>query len=308
MRLTALILAAAIAALDFAPSPATAVVPATEPAAVRPEVRLDHISIVKLGSGSPVVLMPGLASPRAVWNGVVPELARTHTVYLVQVNGFAGDAPGANLAPGIIDGMVADLHSYLTREETGPVKLIGHSLGGLAGLMFARKHADQVEELMVVDALPFFPVLFARGGEAPTAATVEPMARMMRDSIAARYGKPTDAAVFKAEVERLALKAESRTIVASWAAAADPRVTAQLLYEDLTTDFRPDLAGIKTRITLVYPWSETGFGNERTAAFYRQQYAAAPNSAFVGIADSGHFAMLDQPERFAKALTAFVGE
>src|SRR3954468_15738720 len=70
---------------------------------------MDHISIEVTGSGSPVFLIPGLSSPRATWDGVVPELAKTHRVYLVQVNGFAGEAPGANLQPGILDGVVADL-------------------------------------------------------------------------------------------------------------------------------------------------------------------------------------------------------
>src|SRR3954471_5685660 len=73
---------------------------------------MDHISIEVTGSGSPVFLIPGLASPRATWDGVVPELAKTHRVYLVQVNGFGGDAPGANLKPGILDGVVADLDGY----------------------------------------------------------------------------------------------------------------------------------------------------------------------------------------------------
>ena len=60
------------------------------------ETRLAHISVVSIGSGDPVVLIPGLASPRAVWDGIAPELARGHRVLLVQVNGFGGDDPGAN--------------------------------------------------------------------------------------------------------------------------------------------------------------------------------------------------------------------
>ena len=51
------------------------------------ETRLPHISVVKLGHGNPVVLIPGLSSPRAVWDGVAPVLARTHTVYLSSSTG-----------------------------------------------------------------------------------------------------------------------------------------------------------------------------------------------------------------------------
>ena len=72
------------------PAPSHAATPAAE-------TRMPHISVVATGKGSPVILIPGLSSPRAVWDGVVPGLAKTHRVYVVQVNGFGGDAPGANL-------------------------------------------------------------------------------------------------------------------------------------------------------------------------------------------------------------------
>src|SRR6478736_3815268 len=93
-----------------APAAAAGSAPATG------EVRMDHISVTETGKGSPVILIPGLSSPRAVWDGVVPALARTHRVYVVQVNGFGGDDPGANLSPGILDGIVADLHALIGRE------------------------------------------------------------------------------------------------------------------------------------------------------------------------------------------------
>ena len=44
------------------------------------EQRLAHISVITVGHGSPVVLIPGLASPRAVWDEMVPALARNHKV------------------------------------------------------------------------------------------------------------------------------------------------------------------------------------------------------------------------------------
>ena len=288
-----------------APMPAAAAAPAPATAQASAEVRLDHISIVKRGRGSPVVLIPGLASPRESWEQVTGALVAKHSVYLVQVNGFGGDAPGANLRPGVLDGIVADLSAYLAKEKIGPVKLAGHSMGGLAALMFARAHPAQVDGLMIVDALPYFPVLLARGGPEPTPAQVEPIAKMMRDTVIARFGKPIDPASIKNDVDAMALKPASRVRMAQFAARADPRVTGQLLYEDMSTDLRPALKDLALPITVVVPWSDSGFGKERTLAFYRRQFAAAPNINFVDIADSGHFVMLDQPKAFADALDAF---
>src|SRR5690349_20946792 len=66
------------------------------------ETRLPHISVRSIGRGDPVVLIPGLGTPREVWDAITPELARHHRVLLVQVNGFGGDDPGANLQDGVI--------------------------------------------------------------------------------------------------------------------------------------------------------------------------------------------------------------
>src|SRR5690349_8754664 len=111
MRALALILAAAAASTLNWTSPARC---APRPAASAGEERLPHISVRSIGTGSPVVLIPGLSTPRAVWNGIAPEVARNHRVLLVQVNGFSGDDPGANLQPGVLDGITADLSAYLT--------------------------------------------------------------------------------------------------------------------------------------------------------------------------------------------------
>jgi pimeloyl-ACP methyl ester carboxylesterase len=179
-------------------------------------------------------------------------------------------------------------------------------MGGLASLMFARAHPAQVDRLMIVDALPYFPVLLARGGPTPSRDQVDVIAKMMRDRVAARYGKPIDAQTVAGDVGGLAVKAEIRAQMARWAAQADPRVTAQVLYEDMSTDLRPALASIAKPIAVVVPWTETPFGKDRTLAFYGKEYAGARNIRFAPIAESGHFVMLDQPERFRTELDSFL--
>ncbi len=301
-----LLVAAAVLTLAAPLNAASAFAPVGTAAA---EVQLDHISIVRHGTrGLPVVLIPGLGSPRESWDNLVPALARSHRVYVVQVNGFGGDAPGANLRPGVLDGIVRELALYLAANKVGPVHLVGHSMGGLASLMFARAHPRAVSRAMIVDALPYFPVLLARGGAQPSLAQVDAIAIKMRDTVAARFGKPIDPATIQADVNGLALQPASRTQMAIWAAKADPRVTAQLLYEDMSTDMRPALPKLSTPLTVVVPWTDQAFGKDRTLAFYRTQFTRAPNVEYVDIAESGHFVMLDQPESFQTALTAFLAK
>lgn len=281
------------------PSWAHAATPAA--AATAPERRFDHVSIVSMGRGSPVILIPGLSSPRATWDGVAADLAKTHRVILVQVNGFGGDAPGANLKPGVLDGIVADLSGYIARERLGRPAVVGHSMGGLVTLMLAKAHPDQVGRLMIVDSLPWYGMLF---GPTATVAQVEPQAAAMRAAMAATYGKQ-DPAAAKAMAARFALTPAARETVAGWIAAADARVSAQAMYEDLTTDLRPAMAGIAAPITMVYPTSSL-VPAAVAEPLYRGAYAAAPHVTLVPIADAAHFVMLDQPAAFRAALDQFL--
>ncbi len=300
----------ALASLPFVLQPGTGRcdTPAPRPAAATaaPEERMDHISVSVIGHGSPVILIPGLASPRAVWDGVASDLAKTHRVILVQVNGFGGDDPGANLKPGVLDGIVADIHAYQAKNALTGAAVVGHSMGGLVGMMLARAHPGDVGKLMIVDSLPYFAVLMAPPGIDPTPAMVAPQAAMMRDRVTASYGKPLSDEAATAQTRGLALKPESIARMVGWARTADARVTGQAMYEDLTTDLRPDLAALTLPITLVYPWNATMPTKTMADAFYRRQYAAAPNISYVDIGDSAHFIMLDQPTAFAAALAAFV--
>ena len=295
MRTCALVFAAlAASTLNWSGSARAAAAPAAEE-------RLAHISIVSEGRGSPVVLIPGLSTPRAVWDGVADALAQGHRVILVQVNGFGGDLPGANLEPGVLAGIAGDLHSWLAAHKIDRAKIVGHSLGGLVALELAKAHPHDASAVMIVDSLPYVGDIFVPGA---TIAQLEPQAKAMRDQMVASYGK-SDTAGAQRIASTMALTPAAQARVASWIVKADPRVAGEAMYEDLTTDLRPDMAAIATPITLVFPYSKA-MPKERAEPFYRSEYAKAPSVTFVPVADSGHFVMLDQPAAFAAALSAFV--
>ncbi|MDV3459129.1 alpha/beta hydrolase [Sphingomonas sp. HF-S4] len=305
MMITRILLgvAAVVAApMVLAPVPARC---QTAPAA---PIQMDHISVQVVGSGSPVILIPGLSSPRDAWAGFVPELAKTHSVYLVQVNGFGGENPRANLKPGVLDGIVADLIRLVATRKLEAPAVVGHSMGGLVGMMLAARHPASVGRLMVVDALPWFGVLMGAPGSGLTVAAIEPRAAQMRDVIAASYGKPPSKTAAEANVATLVRKPEGRAKATEWAMAADPRVTAQAMYEDLITDMRGELAKIQAPTTIVYAWNDTYPREAQAGAFFKAQYSGTPNIRFVGVGDAGHFVMLDQPVAFAAALTSFLAD
>ncbi len=48
-----------------------------------------RFTITVSGAGPDVILIPGLASPGATWDGTVAHVAAHHRVHVVQVAGFA---------------------------------------------------------------------------------------------------------------------------------------------------------------------------------------------------------------------------
>jgi pimeloyl-ACP methyl ester carboxylesterase len=265
-------------------------------------IRMEHISVHVTGKGSPVILIPGLSSPREVWDGVRSQLADSHTVYAVQVNGFGGDDPRANLAPGVIDGLVADLHKLIVTEKLKKPAVVGHSLGGLATLMLAKAHPQDVGKAMIVDALPFVGSAFFPGS---TPESVKPQAEAMRAQMAGLHGNPVPDAILSAIAAQNALKPESRETVKGWMAKTDMRVSAQAMYEDMMVDLRGQLGGIAAPVTVLVPWTAAR-GEEAVLGFYRSEYAGTFKLDVRGVGDSGHFIMLDQPEAFRAALNVFL--
>lgn len=290
------------AALLFAACPAAAQSAAARPTAGQPPAaspirRMAHISVEVVGRGSPVILIPGLSIGREGWRATADRLKDRHRVYLVEVNGFGGSDAGANADGGVLDGLVADLHQLIGGDKLERPAVVGHSLGGLAATMLAARHPGDVGRLMVVDALPFIGTILAPGS---SAATIAPMAAAMRDRTAATPRNPTPITADPGGI--WSNTPAGRIQVAEWSRSADPRVTAQALYDDMTTDVTPDLAKVTARpFTVLYA---TGAG-PMVVPVWENAYRGSP-ATLEPVADSYHFIMLDQPTAFSAALDRFL--
>ena len=139
----------------------------------------ERISVEVRGNGPDVILVPGLASSREVWKETAERLAATRRVHLVQVAGFAGDAPRGNAQGPVVAPLVDELARYIEESKLREPAVIGHSMGGATALALAARHPGRVGRVMVVDALPFFSLLF---GPTVTADQVRPQADAMRDA------------------------------------------------------------------------------------------------------------------------------
>lgn len=299
--LTAAVLPLAWGTAQAAPSSPTA---APAPAPIR-------FTVVDQGTiGKPdVILLPGLTSGRWVWEAQAAKLAPDYRLHLFQVNGFAGQPAGANAtADPLLPALVEDLHAYIARRRMRPI-IVGHSLGGLLGLMLAAKYPQDIDRLVIVDASPFWGLMF---GPKITTDSVRPMAQSMRDGTFSASPARREASE-RSIAQGLALDPQARTRIVADGLASDPQVGGRAMYEDLTTDLRPALASIKTPTLVIYAYDPTLVfpdGTKPTAeaadAAYQSSYRTMPNVKLVRIDNTRHFIMSDQPDRLDEQLKSFL--
>ena len=264
----------------------------------------DRLSVEVVGTGPDVILIPGFASSREVWRAEADRLKATHRVHLVQLAGFAGEpwthGDGPFVAP-----MIEELARYI--RDTGLEKpaVIGHSMGGLSGILLAQAHPEFVGKVMSVDSLPFFSALF---GPQVTVEAARPFAEQAAQSML-----NPDADAFRAGQTQsavgLARDPATRTAMVEWSMASDRQALASAIRDVMTTDARPGLAGMTTPVWAIYASDANGGAPAAMAdAMWTREYARLPNVHLERVDDSRHFIMADQPERFAAIVDRFLQE
>ncbi len=263
-----------------------------------------RITILDEGSGPDVVLIPGLSTPRAVWDPTAERLKGKYRLHIVQVRGFGDDA-GINAEGPVLEPMMREIADYIDDCITGAGRpapaIIGHSLGGLTAMMIAARAPQVVGKLMVVDSLPFAGLLF---GPAATVDMIKPQAAAMQKLLAARDNAEAD----ERTLQIMSATEAGRAQVKAWTRTADARVAGQLFYDDITIDLRPELGAITAPLTMLYPVDATALSPDNVDALYKGAFASANTASLVRIDDSRHFIMLDQPAVFAKAVDIFLAE
>lgn len=258
-----------------------------------------------------VILIPGLSTPREVWAATAAAQRGCYRLHLVQIYGF-GDAAGANAEGPVLEPFVRELADYISDQIIGAGRakpaIVGHSLGGLSALMIAARYPDLPGKIMVVDAVPYIGTIFFPGA---TVDVVRPRAETFAASIRAEYGRPAPIDTGKdpgpqSQAGGLTNHPAGRISVARWTMKSDPRVVAQALLDDMTTDMRPELSKITAPVTLLYAQDDRAMTPEQATAAFVPQYAGTAKLNAVQVTGSFHFIILDQPEKFRAEITTFL--
>jgi len=96
----------------------------------------DRIKVTVRGKGPDVLLIPGLASSSAVWDATAKQLENHFRLHIIQVAGFAGSPAGANATARSFSRWLTPL-TFNQNQPDQVAEMVGHSLGGLVGMMLA---------------------------------------------------------------------------------------------------------------------------------------------------------------------------
>ncbi len=291
-------IASPLAAPAFAAEPASAEVAAEQ-----------RFSVEVVGEGErDAILIPGLLSPRSVWDGQIATLTKAgYRVHLVQVNGFGGTDAGANADGPVLPFLVDGLARYIEDNDLTDVHIVGHSMGGFTALTIALDHPDLVDEVMIVDSLPFFSVLMGMDSAEDATSQAAQMRSVMLAQAAMDLPAP-DCEHPSMQAQGMAKTPAAQCKVDQYSAQADLKVGGQLMYEIMTTDLRPRLSALKVPVTMLYPVDPPMVSAEMAKGLYPVQYAGAPDVTFVPVEGSRHFIMLDQPAAMNAALADFIAD
>jgi len=290
----------AVAALLLA---APAALPATAQTSAMSPAAHPSFGVKVVGKGRPIVLIPGLTCPGAVWDETVARYQSQYQCHIISLAGFGGLAPQQPVPAHLLQETRDQLLAYVKAQKLSRPIVIGHSLGGFLALWMAATDPTALGPLEIVDSLPF---LAAVPNAATTVETARPQAEQMRQQMSkGRMTMPAE----RQMVAGMVTDTARITQVARWGLASDPTTVGQAMYDMYTTDLRADVARIKQPVLVLGTWAaykQYGATKEGTRATFTQQYAQLPQ-ARIEMSEAGrHFIMYDDTAWFFGQTDAFL--
>ncbi|MDG0854940.1 alpha/beta hydrolase [Pelomonas puraquae] len=264
-------------------------------------VEFRDLKVEVVGTGRPVLMIPGLNSAASTWTETCAALQPQVQCHIVQLPGFAG-APAVQ-TDAFLDGMRDRLLAYLDDRQLQQPVVMGHSLGGALALKMAAEKPGRIERLVIVDSLPFFAGLRGMSPEAAKGA-----AAAMRQQMLNSTNEQWEAGARQGSMGMSRNPANNER-VAGWSLASDRATSAQAMSELWGEDLRPLLPKITTPTLVLGAWAAyepMGSTMDSTRKIFEGQYAGLAGVKVAMSQRGFHFLMWDDPEWLVGEVKGFL--
>jgi pimeloyl-ACP methyl ester carboxylesterase len=268
------------------------------------ELHGHRVAFRRVGSGPVVLLIHGIAGTSALWDTLIPALARTRTVVAPDLpgHGQSGSSAG-DYSVGALAATARDLLLALGEDRA---TVVGHSLGGGVAMQFSYLFPEFAERL----------VLISSGGLGRTVNPVLRSAALPGAELVTR-GLGLGVRSAGALARRLPLVPHPSGVLAelerSVAALADPETRAAF-HATLRAVVGPQgqrvFAGDRLYLAETMPTLIVWGADDRIipVGHGRRAHDAMPGSRLVVLENVGHFAPLDAPEALETIITEFIDQ
>lgn len=246
-----------------------------------------------------ILLLHGFTGSGASWDNHASYLrGQGYRVLAPDLPGHGGNLPD-DPADYTIEAAAAQLAELLQSEATGPIHLLGYSMGGRLALYFALSYPALTRSLLLESA-------------SPGLATVEERAaRRAGDEALASRIEEEGIPAFVAFWESLPL----------WASQARlPALDRQRLHERRLANHTTGLAhSLRQMGTGAQPslWDRlgeldlpvlllVGDEDEKFVGIGQRMARLLPQAQFLSVPEAGHTVHIEQPDRFRRALLGFM--
>lgn len=239
------------------------------------------------GHGTPLVLVHGLMGRGTTWPRQLPWLTRLGAVYTYDAPWHRGREV-ADPHPISTERFVADL-AVAVEQLPGPVRLIGHSMGGLHSWCLAARHPELISALVVEDMAPDF-TAFTTGAWEPWAHAL-PVEFTSAEKVIAEFGEIAG---------RYFLEAFDRTET-GWRLHGRPEWWLQIAAEWGTRDYWEQWQNVRCETLLIEA------GNSVTPpGQMREMHRLAAESTYLHVPDAGHLVHDEAPQIYREAVESFL--
>lgn len=240
--------------------------------------------IEKRGKGTPVLFLPGFATPGSVWNETISHLDGNYQALVVSYAGFNG-LPAIKMP--WYNTIKEELLAYISKENLTGIYVVGHSMGGNLATDLAAAMPTRIKKVVLVDAIPCMREMMMPGVAASQVQYESPYNKQLLEMKEVPFR-----ATIKMMAGNMTMDTAKTTAIMQWMMAAD-RQTFVYGYTDLLKlDLREVLPAIKAPVLILaasFPDREVIKKN------YEKQYADLANKQFEMAPNSKHFIMFDEP-------------
>lgn len=251
---------------------------------VDPESTPTSFTVAIHGEGRPVIFIPGLGCPGAMWDPTIAKLDGVQA-YVLTLAGFAGTPP---IKPPLAATVRQELVRYIRSHHLARPVVVGHSMGGFIAYWLAATAPKLVGGVVVVDAGPALADNDVETANALRNAWAQADDDELRRQVRAAYtSMTTDPRRVEPYLEQIA--------------RSDRQTMGDAIYELVTTSVADRVSRITAPLLLVL--SDGGYQQ-----LYRRQAAPVPHHEVVVLPHTRHFVFLDDPDGFHRVLSRFLAD